>query len=211
MRDGWNCAEGVVPSPTLIETRETTMASETLLTQRAAAALFATAILVVVTFTTVNPLDASLQSAAHFFAWSAALLGGVLILTVTDTLPLLSSSLYHRLFHYALFASGGFTWLRGAYYVLLHYHVPGLEIVGMQTVVVVSICVMASTAQSSLAQTLKPFEALHDTLAQQQKTFKALQETLAQKQQIIDALMEVQQKSPAEAEPKPHAEGEGDR
>lgn len=111
-------------------------------------------------------------------------------MTITEALPLLSTSLYHRLFHYALFASGGLTWLRGAYYVLLHYHVPGLEIVGMQTVVIVSICVMASTAQASLAQTLKTSEALHETLAQQQKIFEALQETLEQKRKrsIIDAL-----------------------
>lgn len=187
------------------------MASQTSLTQRGAAALFATAILVVVTLTTVNLLDAPLQSAVHCFAWSGALLGGVLILTITDASPLLSTSLYHRLFHYALLASGGFTWLRGAYYVLLHYHVPGLEIVGMQTVVIVSICVMASTAQASLAQTLKTFEALQETLAQQQKTFETLHETLAQKQQIIDALMAVQNKSPAEAESKPHTKGGGDR
>ncbi len=108
--------------------------------------MFATAILVVVTLTTLKftELDVALKLAVHGFVWSAALYGGYLILSVTDDLPLLTRSFGRRLFGYALFAAGSFAWLRSAYFVLVHFQVSGVEIVLMQTVIVATIILAAS-------------------------------------------------------------------
>lgn len=166
--------------------------------QRAFAALFGTAVLVVITLTTlkIDDLDAALKSAVHFFVWSAALLGAYLVLSVTSSLTILTRPMSRRLFGFALMGAGTLTWLRGAYYVLAHYHVSGLEIVFMQTLIVVSVILAASDVSESVS-------GLNESLVSAQKTLDALKEA----QRILDENMKAQKDGLAEAEPKPHSKG----
>lgn len=84
-------------------------------------------------------------------------------------------------------ALGTLTWLRGAYYVLLHYHVSGIEIVFMQTLIVTSLVLATSDVRESL-------EGAQKTLVDAQKTLDSLKEveralgerTRAQKGQAED-------------------------
>lgn len=161
--------------------------------QRAIAALFGTAVLVVITLTTlkIDDLDAALKSAVHFFVWSAALLGAYLILSVTGSLSLFTRPLWRRRFGYALMGVGTLTWLRGAYYVLVHYHVSGLEIVFMQTLIIASIILATSDLSESVSD-------LNKSLESAQKTLDAFKEV----QRVLDASL-AKKNGPAEAEPKP--------
>lgn len=165
--------------------------------QRAFAALFGTAVLVVITLTTLKTedLDVALKSAVHFFLWSAALLGVYLILSVTGSLSFLKKPLFRRFFEYAVMGAGILTWLRGAYYVLLHYHVSGIEIVFMQFLIVTSIILVASDMNESVS-------GLSEFLVSAQKTLDVLKEV----QSVLDDNLEVEKTGPAKGEPKPDAE-----
>jgi hypothetical protein len=100
------------------------------LTQRAVAATFAMAILVLVTLTTVpyEQLDTHLANAVQRFSWSAVLLGCVLILSVGSAPEIASRpllKLYRAIFFQALGAFGNLMWLTGAWEILRHYRIPG--------------------------------------------------------------------------------------
>ncbi|WP_416268365.1 hypothetical protein SD235_12390 [Burkholderia cepacia] len=158
--------------------------------QRAFAALFGTAVLVVITLTTmkIGDLDAALRSAVHFFVWAAALLGAHLILSVTSPLSVPTRPLWRRLFGGMLSGAGILTWLRGAYYVLLHYQVSGLEIVFMQTLIVASLILAAADVRESVSQSLLSVE----------KTLDALKEV----KRVHDENLKAQDDGAVEAEPK---------
>jgi hypothetical protein len=161
--------------------------------QRAFAALFGTAVLVVITLTTmkIGDLDAALRSAVHFFVWAAVLLGAHLILSVTSPLSVLTRPLWRRLLGGMLSGTGILTWLRGAYYVLLHYQVPGLEIVFMQTLIVASIILVAADLSESVSD-------LEQSLLSVKKTLDAIKEV----KRAHDENPQAQDDSAAEAGPE---------
>ncbi|AKM41687.1 hypothetical protein NL30_17140 [Burkholderia contaminans] len=161
--------------------------------QRAVAALFGTSVLVVITLTTlkIGDLDAALRSAVHFFVWAAVLLGAYLILSVTSSLSVLTKPLWRRLFGGMLSGVGILTWLRGAYYVLMHYQVSGIEIVFMQTLIVASIILSAADVSESASD-------LKQSLASVEETLDALKEV----QREHDENVKSQNDGIAEAEPK---------
>lgn len=132
--------------------------------QRVAAALFATAILVVVTLTTlpIHDLDANLLRAVHCLAWSAALLGSVVVMSTYDGPATTSNWRKHpraAIFRFALTLSGTSAWGLGISYVLDHFRIAPWESSCMALLPILSIIVAAAVHQSHLgAQNNAPAE-----------------------------------------------------
>ncbi|MFL9895921.1 hypothetical protein [Paraburkholderia sp. RL17-381-BIF-C] len=144
------------------------MSSIQSLNEKAVAATFAMAILVIVTLTAVplGQLDAPLQHAVRLFCWSAVLLGCVLILSVAvvpEVTPHTPLSLYRMLFRQALFSCGGLAWLLGAWQILAHFRIPSIEVTGMLGVLTLSIYTATTTVnyhyEVRLAQQKRSAEA----------------------------------------------------
>jgi hypothetical protein len=119
------------------------------LTTPGIAAAFATAILVVIALTAVplGQVDALLHLTVQFFAWSAAFLGGCLVLNVAAPfvaqLPKTSSrlrSLFKGMWHLWL-TGGAASWGIGAMLLWLHFELPAWQFSLIWLVVFSSICV----------------------------------------------------------------------
>ena len=129
----------------------------------AATGALATSIAVVVSLTTVsaispsaNPLDAPLFKAVQVFAWASALLAGYLILDgVASTLSNAGKSMTKtgRYIRVLWFFGGSVCWIQGAIALLAHFHIPGVEVVLIQSAFVaaagVAGCELASSGGTS--------------------------------------------------------------
>jgi hypothetical protein len=170
------------------------------LMQGAIATLFGTAMLIVITLAVLkyDELDAPEKIAVHLFAWSAALLGAYLIMSVTAAMTALNKALLHKIFGYALEVFGVLTWLRGVYYILLHYRVPGYEIVFMQTIIVASIILVT-------LELLKAASDIDESLDRSRKE----RDLLKSLQSMIDARSNSLKDVSGEAEPNADTKGKG--
>lgn len=144
--------------------------------------LCGTAILVVITLTTVSKaeLDAHLLRAANLFVWSAGVFAPRLVLDFAHS----AGSRAHTPWHLAslalrilCFAGGGTLWLTGAGEILLHFRIDPFHM----TLILILLVVSLGIGQGVIAAELEALSTKSETLS---KLAKLSEETVSAQREL---------------------------